>query len=287
MKSLIFWGMCECFHLIHRSSKQTLIKHLTLRAQCEAFYLYYATRWDSYESIIVPIFAVSRLTEKTRAELRLTPHPYSKVRMHLNALWSFYPSSPCTGFSMSHKMRMMHGSLWRHVTWSKGPGGPGIRLHPWLVSLAPPCPRDPATGLLTSEVPACQCRPVEWRHVFLRIWEYSNLGDSWPIFKTVIPKEPLPRPPETSPICARRSIKHWQVCGFQEDVGNLCNFKCSKTCFESSSNERSKAPQASGWGWVGVGGGTVGASGSSLSSDSFNLLGFRKGSKSQFRNRLK
>ena len=47
-------------------------------------------------------------------------------------------------------------------------------------------------------------------------------------------------------------------------------------CFESSSNERSKAPQASGWGWVGVGGGAVRSFRSSLSSDSFNLLGFRK-----------
>lgn len=94
---------------------------------------------------------------KQGAELRLTPTLTLKSGHIWMLYWSFYPSSPCTGASLwAHKMRMMHGSLWRHVTWSKGPGRPGIRLHPWLVSLAPPsCPWDPATGLLTKCSPQC------------------------------------------------------------------------------------------------------------------------------------
>lgn len=70
--------------------------------QCEAFYLYYATRWDSYETIIAPIFAVSRLTEKIRGRAETYTHPYSKVRTHLNALLKLLPKfSMHWSFSMS------------------------------------------------------------------------------------------------------------------------------------------------------------------------------------------
>ena len=84
----------------------------------------------------------------------------------------------------------------------------------------------------------------------------DKCADSWPIFKTVIPKEPLPRPPETFPICAiSRRIKHWQVCRFQEDVGNLCNFKCSKTYVlnpvQMKGQRLLKQVGGGGWGWVG------------------------------------